>query len=189
MLDPRMLLQLQRTAGNASVAALFAQSVQREAASAEAVADPAKGEWDTHKKIHHHFDGGYATYVEMRPAYIGAGIANPAKWLDETVANNEVTFFGHPTPGHPDLQPPLTAAQGKLKTAPAINSFWSFVPRPIRGSTKISNHALGRAVDINPSTIIKLSDRGSFQTVGLVTDVEPFLRALVQEIGVLEAGS
>ncbi len=32
-------------------------------------------------------------------------------------------------------------------------------------------------VDINPSTVIKLNDRGSFQTVGLVTDVEPFLRA------------
>ena len=37
-------------------------------------------------------------------------------------------------------------------------------------------------VDINPSTVIKLSDRGSFQTVGLVTDVEPFLRVLVQEV-------
>jgi lysine-ketoglutarate reductase/saccharopine dehydrogenase-like protein (TIGR00300 family) len=41
-------------------------------------------------------------------------------------------------------------------------------------------------VDINPSTVIKLSDRGSFQTVGLVTDVEPFLRVLVQEILALE---
>ncbi len=37
-------------------------------------------------------------------------------------------------------------------------------------------------IDINPSTCIKLSDRGSFQTVGLVTDVEPFLRALVHEV-------
>jgi lysine-ketoglutarate reductase/saccharopine dehydrogenase-like protein (TIGR00300 family) len=42
-------------------------------------------------------------------------------------------------------------------------------------------------VDINPSTVIKLNDRGSFQTVGLVTDVEPFLRALVAEIRKLEA--
>jgi lysine-ketoglutarate reductase/saccharopine dehydrogenase-like protein (TIGR00300 family) len=41
-------------------------------------------------------------------------------------------------------------------------------------------------VDINPSTVIKLSDRGSFQTVGLVTDVEPFMRALVAEIDALE---
>lgn len=37
-------------------------------------------------------------------------------------------------------------------------------------------------VDINPSTVIKLNDRGSFQTVGLVTDVEPFLRSLVAEL-------
>lgn len=41
-------------------------------------------------------------------------------------------------------------------------------------------------VDINPSTVIKLNDRGSFQTVGLVTDVEPFLRALVEELQELE---
>jgi lysine-ketoglutarate reductase/saccharopine dehydrogenase-like protein (TIGR00300 family) len=41
-------------------------------------------------------------------------------------------------------------------------------------------------IDINPSTVIKLSDRGSFQTLGLVTDVEPFLRALVQEVQALE---
>ena len=42
-------------------------------------------------------------------------------------------------------------------------------------------------VDINPSTVIKLSDRGSFQTVGLVTDVEPFMRALVNELELREA--
>jgi lysine-ketoglutarate reductase/saccharopine dehydrogenase-like protein (TIGR00300 family) len=43
--------------------------------------------------------------------------------------------------------------------------------------------------DINPSTVIKLSDRGSFQTIGLVTDVEPFMRALVQEVQALENAS
>jgi lysine-ketoglutarate reductase/saccharopine dehydrogenase-like protein (TIGR00300 family) len=42
-------------------------------------------------------------------------------------------------------------------------------------------------VDINPSTVIKLADRGSFQTIGLVTDVEPFFRALVSEVERLEA--
>jgi hypothetical protein len=41
-------------------------------------------------------------------------------------------------------------------------------------------------IDINPSTVIKLGDRGSFQTVGLVTDVEPFLRVLTQEVETLE---
>ncbi len=35
-------------------------------------------------------------------------------------------------------------------------------------------------VDINPAVVTKLSDRGTFQAMGLVTDVEPFLRELCQ---------
>ena len=35
-------------------------------------------------------------------------------------------------------------------------------------------------VDINPAVVTKLSDRGTFQAVGMVTDVEPFLRELCQ---------
>lgn len=34
-------------------------------------------------------------------------------------------------------------------------------------------------VDISPAQVTKLADRGSFQTIGLVTDVEPFFRSLV----------
>ena len=37
-------------------------------------------------------------------------------------------------------------------------------------------------VDINPATVTKLADRGTFQTIGLVTDVEPFLRSLSEEL-------
>lgn len=37
-------------------------------------------------------------------------------------------------------------------------------------------------IDINPATVTKLMDRGSSQTVGIVTDVEPFLRELVAEL-------
>jgi lysine-ketoglutarate reductase/saccharopine dehydrogenase-like protein (TIGR00300 family) len=37
-------------------------------------------------------------------------------------------------------------------------------------------------VDINPATVTKLTDRGSIQTVGVVTDAEPFLRALVADL-------
>jgi hypothetical protein len=40
-------------------------------------------------------------------------------------------------------------------------------------------------VDINPAVVTKLADRGSWQSIGLVTDVESFLRelALVMETG------
>jgi hypothetical protein len=37
-------------------------------------------------------------------------------------------------------------------------------------------------VDINPATVTKLMDRGSVQTIGIVSDAEPFLRALVLEL-------
>jgi len=35
-------------------------------------------------------------------------------------------------------------------------------------------------VDINPAVVTKLTDRGSFQAIGLVTDLEPFLRELTE---------
>jgi len=39
-------------------------------------------------------------------------------------------------------------------------------------------------VDISPATVTKLADRGTWQTVGLVTDVEPFLRELLSDLGI-----
>ena len=38
-------------------------------------------------------------------------------------------------------------------------------------------------VDINPSVVTKLSDRGTFQAIGLVTDIEPLLRELTEFLG------
>jgi hypothetical protein len=37
-------------------------------------------------------------------------------------------------------------------------------------------------IDINPGVVTKLTDHGSFQAVGLVTDIEPFLRELTDFI-------
>jgi hypothetical protein len=44
-------------------------------------------------------------------------------------------------------------------------------------------------VDINPSTVTKLMDRGSAQAIGLVTDIGIFLPHLVEEIEKLKNGS
>ena len=35
-------------------------------------------------------------------------------------------------------------------------------------------------IDINPSVVTKLSDRGTFQAIGLVTDIAPFLPELME---------
>ncbi len=42
-------------------------------------------------------------------------------------------------------------------------------------------------VDINPSVVTKLADRGSHQTLGIVTDVESFLRELQHQLVAAEA--
>ena len=49
-------------------------------------------------------------------------------------------------------------------------------------------HQRHRAASRSPTraTVTKLSDRGTFQTIGLVTDVEPFLRVLVDELEAAE---
>jgi len=38
-------------------------------------------------------------------------------------------------------------------------------------------------VDINPAVVTKLADRGTWQAVGLVTDVEPFFHELLGHLG------
>jgi lysine-ketoglutarate reductase/saccharopine dehydrogenase-like protein (TIGR00300 family) len=43
-------------------------------------------------------------------------------------------------------------------------------------------------IDINPAVVTKLTDRGTFQAIGLVTDVEPFLRELCQHLTTEPAG-
>jgi lysine-ketoglutarate reductase/saccharopine dehydrogenase-like protein (TIGR00300 family) len=42
-------------------------------------------------------------------------------------------------------------------------------------------------VDISAETVTKLSDRGTRQSTGIVTDAEPFLRELLGELGIPEA--
>jgi lysine-ketoglutarate reductase/saccharopine dehydrogenase-like protein (TIGR00300 family) len=44
-------------------------------------------------------------------------------------------------------------------------------------------HVKTICVDINPSVVTKLADRGTFQAIGLVTDIEPFLRELTDYLG------
>jgi lysine-ketoglutarate reductase/saccharopine dehydrogenase-like protein (TIGR00300 family) len=39
-------------------------------------------------------------------------------------------------------------------------------------------------VDIQPAAVTKLMDRGSFQTIGIVTDVQPFFHELLLELGI-----
>jgi hypothetical protein len=119
----------------------------------------AEQEWQAHPAIHGHFNGKtpqqrFALYLELRPLYQQAtGASNPAKWITDNIVS--LTFLGRRTPAHRDLRAPLAAAEAQLQrrgTRPALSSFWGFVPRKMRTRNRLSNHALGRAVDIDPKT-------------------------------------
>jgi lysine-ketoglutarate reductase/saccharopine dehydrogenase-like protein (TIGR00300 family) len=85
----------------------------------------------------------------------------------------------------PDVIPDVLEAQRKMRERIRGVGFTLMV------ATALHSIATGNllpawvkvaCVDINPATVTKLTDRGSIQTVGVVTDVEPFLRSLVQEL-------
>ncbi|GIW80855.1 MAG: TIGR00300 family protein [Gemmatales bacterium] len=89
----------------------------------------------------------------------------------------------------PEVITDVLAAQRKMREALAGVGFCLMV------ATALHSIATGNllpawvkvaCVDINPATVTKLSDRGSWQTVGIVTDAEPFLRALVHDLGLNE---
>lgn len=91
----------------------------------------------------------------------------------------------------PDVITDVLAAQDKMRAAVKDVGFVLMV------ATGLHSIATGNllpawipvvCVDISPSILTKLADRGSFQTTGLVTDVEPFFRELLHEIELLEAG-
>jgi lysine-ketoglutarate reductase/saccharopine dehydrogenase-like protein (TIGR00300 family) len=51
----------------------------------------------------------------------------------------------------------------------------------------LPGHVKTICVDINPAVVTKLADRGSHQTIGIVTEVGTFLTLLMQELQVVEA--
>ena len=88
----------------------------------------------------------------------------------------------------PDVITDMIEAQKRMRAA------LSGVRMALMLSTMLHSIATGNmlpagvrtvCVDINPAVVTKLADRGSWQSVGLVTDVESFLRelALVIETG------
>lgn len=78
-----------------------------------------------------------------------------------------------------------------LAAQDAMRSYLADVDIAIMISTMLHSIAVGNllparvrtvCVDINPSVVTKLADRGSHQTLGIVTDVESFLRELHQQL-------
>jgi len=88
----------------------------------------------------------------------------------------------------PDVITEMVEAQRRMRTAlrgVRIALMLSTMLHSIATGNMLPAGVRTVCVDINPAVVTKLADRGSWQSIGLVTDVESFLRelALVVETG------
>ena len=86
----------------------------------------------------------------------------------------------------PDTITDVLVAQERMRQAvkgAGIVLMISTMLHSIATGNMLPAHVRTVAVDINPATVTKLADRGSWQAIGLVTDAELFLRELVLTLG------
>ena len=86
----------------------------------------------------------------------------------------------------PDVVTDVIVAQGRMREAvrgAGIVLMISTMLHSIATGNMLPAHVRTVVVDINPATVTKLADRGSWQAIGLVTDAELFLRELVLALG------
>jgi hypothetical protein len=110
-------------------------------------------------------------YDVLCPLYKAQGIARPLKFVHDEIVDG--TFFGHRTPLHVDLRTALQAAESALNnagvTAAPFRSCWAFNPRTQSGG-QWSNHADGKAIDIDADTNPRLLDPKKRAVISALTE-------------------
>jgi hypothetical protein len=113
--------------------------------------------------------------MQMAPLYAHRGVADAADYLDRNIVT--LSFFNQRGQGHRDFIPifaRVEAAIGAAGPTPALvgRALECTNVRPIRGTTtSLSNHALGRAIDLNPGTNPLITERADFLVIEAVTGV------------------
>jgi hypothetical protein len=101
-------------------------------------------------------------YKIMCPLYKARGIARPLEYLKNSISPS-TTFFGHSTPAHTGMQAMLAAAEKALRALKDDKGNTRFTSSPFRqlpwalnvrttSKNTWSNHADGRAIDLDPDT-------------------------------------
>lgn len=147
-----------------------------------AVADPlsyitsALAEWNGNPQMHSAFGNNFGgdphrSYLNLKRLYQARGITDPAGYLATNIVG--ITFYNRHTEGHNDLKTALTAAETALTAAGHTftldSGTWSYVPRTFNNSiNKLSNHALGKAIDINPASNPHITSSSDFRVINAV---------------------
>ena len=136
-------------------------------------AETAHQQWAANPGAHPFFPQGESQYLRFAPMFAQRGVADAAAYLAHSITM--LTFFGRRQPGHRALAAPLAAAEAALAghtLQPPIISFGCLNVREIAGTNRLSFHALGLAVDLNPSTNPHIRDRDEFLVIQAVTGLD-----------------
>jgi hypothetical protein len=111
-------------------------------------------------------------YDKLCPMYKSHGVARPLVYLSTMVT---AKFYNFSTTAHPDLAAALATAEATLKAqgyadAP-VSSVGALVVRTTSAGTW-SNHATGKAVDLDPDRNPHVRDAKERKMIGLVTDTD-----------------
>jgi hypothetical protein len=139
-------------------------------------------DWTSHPGQHGYFAGSgrppgtdHERYLKLAPLYKAHGIPRPILYMASSITT--ATFYTFSTPAHNDLAKKLKDAETALKakghaTAPVV-SVWALNARTTSAGGW-SNHADGKAVDIDPDSNPHLIDKKQRKVISLVTgsDIE-----------------
>ncbi len=169
----RSLWQVQRQAGNRAAQVVL----QRQAVTD---AQQWAQDWAAYPAQQRHFQGkGRPTgtprqrYDVLAPLYKAHGIPRPMVYLATSITT--ARFFGFSTPAHVDLAAALRTAEATLRaggvTAAPVTKVWALNPRTTSAGSW-SNHADGRAVDIDPGSNPHLTSKAQRRIISLVTGTD-----------------
>lgn len=172
------LLRLQGQAGNRAVQT----ALQRQGPATPAPGDAQQWDqdWALFPRQQRHFKGSgrpagdpRARYDVLAPLYKAHGIARPMAYLDAFIT--AAKFYGFSTPAHADLAAALAKAEAILRQkgveeAP-VRRVWALNARTT-SSGGWSNHADGRAVDIDPAGNPHITSRKERRLISLMTGTD-----------------
>jgi len=137
-------------------------------------------DWTNYAAQQHYFAGNdrpagtrRQRYDVLCPLYKAHGIPRPMVYMATSITTAK--FYHFSTPAHSNLAMALAAAEAALKgkgySSAPVKSVWALNSRTTSKGTW-SNHADGKAVDIDPNDNPHLIDRKERQIITLMTGVE-----------------
>jgi hypothetical protein len=178
---PQDVLRMQQAAGNRAVHQLLRQPVVAPE-KPKTDAEQWEADWNdpAFAAAQKYFEGPDRPKGDKRyrydvlcPLYKAHGIARPLKYVSENIVWRE--FFGHGSPMHRDLYTALQTAEKALKKAGVTDApftkCWAFNARTQTGG-QWSNHADGKAIDIDEVTNPRLLDKGDRAVISALTNMD-----------------